>query len=516
MDPLWLGLILVGLVIGFAVGFKLQGVRSQRLRDTDRDRLIEEARREAAAIRETAENEAREHALRDKEKQEQELLSQLHEVKNRERETAKRDGELKVQQQKLTTREQDLGRREKAVKQKEQAAEASSRTVEKGLADAKRLLEQVAGLSQEQAKAQLRDQVIDEARAQAATEVRKVEQETEAVCEERAKRIVVTAISRYAGDYVSERTVSVVQLASDDMKGRIIGREGRNIRALEAASGVDLIIDDTPEAVIISCFNPIRREVARLALTRLIADGRIHPSRIEEVVHRCESEVDAQCKEAGEQATFDLGLHKIHPELIKLLGTLKFRSSYAQNLLQHSVEVGFLSGLMASELGQNVKLARRAGLLHDIGKALDHQVEGAHAEVGAAAAKKYNEPPRVVSAIAAHHGAPAPDSILDHLVHAANDLSGRRPGARREMLASLVKRLEDLEKLAISFTGIRQAYAIQAGREVRVLVEPGKVSDDQALVLAKEIAHKIENELSYPGQVKVNVIRESRASDVAQ
>jgi ribonuclease Y len=308
----------------------------------------------------------------------------------------------------------------------------------------------------------------------------------------------------------------VVQLASDDLKGRIIGREGRNIRTLEAATGVDLIIDDTPEAVIISCFNPVRREVARLALSRLIADGRIHPSRIEEVVKRCEAEVDTLCKEAGEQATFDLGLHKVHPDIIRLLGSLRFRSSYAQNLLQHSVEVGFLAGVMASELGLNVKLARRAGLLHDIGKAVDHQIEGSHADVGAQTAKKYNEQPKIVSAIGSHHGTPAPQTVLDFLVYAANDLSARRPGARREMLASLIKRVDELEKAAMTFAGVKQAYALQSGREVRVLVEPTKVSDDQALVLAREIARKMENELSYPGQIRVNVVRESRATDIAQ
>lgn len=346
--------------------------------------------------------------------------------------------------------------------------------------------------------------------------MRKIEEETADTVEARAKELIVTAISRYSGEYVSERTVSVVQLASDDMKGRIIGREGRNIRALEAATGVDLIIDDTPEAVIISCFNPVRREVARAALTKLISDGRIHPSRIEEVVRKCEREVDLQCKEDGEQAVFDLGLHKVHHELMRMLGSLRFRSSYAQNLLQHSVEVGFLAGLMASEIGGNVKQARRAGLLHDIGKAADHQSEGSHAEVGATFAKKFNESPKVVAAIAAHHGIPAPKNILEHVVQAANDLSARRPGARRETLAGFVKRLEDLEKVATSYNGIKRAYAIQAGREVRVLVDTAKVSDDEAVVLAKELARKIENELSYPGQIRVNVIRESRASDVAR
>ncbi|MFH2006008.1 MAG: ribonuclease Y [bacterium] len=516
MDPLWMVAILVALVLGFATGLKLHTLRSKNKVDADRDRLIEEARGEADAIREAAEHEARETVLREKEKVEQEHAALQQELKNRERELGKRDADLKGQQQRMTKKDKDIARREKSVTQKEQAAESAARNAEARLGEAKQQLELVAGMSREQARVVLKEEVIDEARALAAVEVKKIEEETEAECDARAKSILVTAISRFAGDYVSERTVSVVQLASDDMKGRIIGREGRNIRALEAATGVDLIIDDTPEAVIISCFNPVRREIARMALSRLIADGRIHPSRIEEIARKCEKEVDALCKEDGEQAIFDLGLHKIHPELVKVLGSLRFRSSYAQNLLQHSVEVGFLAGMMASELGVNVKMARRAGLLHDIGKGVDHQQEGSHADVGASVAKKFNEPPRVISAIASHHGQPAPGSINDHLVHAANALSARRPGARREALASFIQRLEDLETLAKSFPGITRAYAIQAGREVRILVDTNMVSDDQTRMLAKEIARKVENDVNYPGQICVNVIRESRATDTAR
>jgi ribonuclease Y len=310
--------------------------------------------------------------------------------------------------------------------------------------------------------------------------------------------------------------VAVVQLPNDDMKGRIIGREGRNIRALEAATGIDLIIDDTPEAVIISCFNPVRREIARLALTRLIADGRIHPTRIEEVVAKCTDEVDQQCKEAGEQAIFDLGLHRVHPELVKMLGRLRFRAAYAQNLLLHSLEVGFLAGVMAGELGLNVKLARRAGLLHDIGKAVDHEIEGPHAVVGAGITKKYGENPKVVQAIAAHHGDEPPQTALDHIVDAANRLSAQRPGARRELLQSYVTRLDDLEKLCLSYPGVGRAFAIQAGREVRVLVENAEVTDEQAILLSKEIARRVESELSYPGQIRIAVIRETRAVDYAK
>ncbi|MFP4454081.1 MAG: ribonuclease Y, partial [Desulfobacterales bacterium] len=328
-------------------------------------------------------------------------------------------------------------------------------------------------------------------------------------------KIMATAIQRYAGDFVAERTVSVVQLPDDEMKGRIIGREGRNIRALEAATGIDLIIDDTPEAVILSGFNPVRREVARLSLLRLIEDGRIHPARIEDVVKKIDQEVEAAIKEAGNQAAFDLGVHGISNELIKYLGRLKFRTSYAQNVLQHSVEVGFLCGAMAAELGLNVKLAKRMGLLHDIGKAIDHEVDGSHAEIGARLAKKHGESPKVVHAIAAHHEDITPESVYDLLVQAADSLSGARPGARKELLENYIKRLEDLEAVAREAKGVANAYAIQAGRELRVIVDGGRMSDDDAVLLSKDIVKKIEEKLTFPGQIKVTVIRETRAVEYA-
>jgi len=337
-----------------------------------------------------------------------------------------------------------------------------------------------------------------------------------AEAEGRSKTIISAAIQRYAGEYVAERTVATVPLPSDDMKGRIIGREGRNIRAIEAATGIDLIIDDTPEAVVISCFNPVRREIARLALTHLIADGRIHPTRIEESVEKATQEVEQQCRDAGEQAILDLGIGRLPPELVRLIGRLKFRSSNAQNLLQHSIEVAILAGAMAAELGLPVKVARRAGLLHDIGKAIDQEAEGPHAVIGAQTARKFGESPRVIHAIEAHHGDVAPTDVIAHLVDAANVLSGQRPGARREMLESYVQRLHDLEKIATSFPGVERAFAIQAGKEVRVIVENSRVSDDQARLLSKDIARRVESDLSYPGQIRIAVIRETRATDYAK
>jgi ribonuclease Y len=382
--------------------------------------------------------------------------------------------------------------------------------------DVQKQLEAVAGMTSEDAKKRLMDTYAEEARHESAKYIKQIEDEARQEADKRSKKILATAIQRYAGDYVSEATVSVVHLPNEDMKGRIIGREGRNIRALEAATGMDLIIDDTPEAVIISGFNPIRREIARLSLEKLIADGRIHPARIEEIVAKTTTELEAAIKEAGEQATFELGIHGIHHELIKYLGRLKYRTSYSQNQLQHAIEVGFLAGSMASELGMNPRQAKRAGLLHDIGKAIDHEVEGSHALIGADLLKKYNESPKIIHAVRAHHEEEKPESILAVLVQAADALSGARPGARREMLETYVKRLDDLETICKSFKGVEKAFAIQAGREIRVLVENTKVTDEAALLLSKDIAGKIEKELTYPGQIKVTVIRETRAVEYAK
>jgi ribonuclease Y len=383
------------------------------------------------------------------------------------------------------------------------------------IAEQKAQLEKISTLTADQAKELLIRAMENEARYEGAKLIKRIENEAKEEADKKAKKIMATAIQRYAGDFVAERTVSVVQLPGDDMKGRIIGREGRNIRAIEAATGIDLIIDDTPEAVILSGFNPVRREIARLSLIKLISDGRIHPARIEDVVKKVEQEVDKAIKEAGEQAAFDLGVHGIHQELIKYLGRLKYRTSYAQNVLQHSVEVGVLCGIMASELGLKEKLARRIGLLHDIGKAIDHEIEGPHAVIGSKLAKKFGEANDVVHAIGAHHEDIPPTSVYALLVQAADGLSGARPGARKELLENYIKRIEELEGIANGFKGVANTYAIQAGREVRVIVNSDKVSDDESILLSRDIAKKIEESLTFPGQIKVTVIRETRSVEYA-
>jgi ribonuclease Y len=509
-------LCVVALVVGGVLGSKLLGKPEAAVPEAERQKLVEAARAEAAEVKRTAALEAKEKALAATGDLERELKERRTELQKSEEALRRREEELAKKQGSLAGKESELERKEKSAAGREQAAEATAKRAEEMLAESRQRLEKLAGLTAEDARKELVAQVIDAAKLEAASEIKRIEDAARSEAEEKSKRILGTAIQRYAGEYVAERTVSVVQLPSDDLKGRIIGREGRNVRALEAATGIDMIIDDTPEAVIISCFNPVRREIAKLALERLIADGRIHPTRIEEVVAKCEGEVEAQCKAAGEQAVFDLGLHKVHPELVRALGRLKFRAAYAQNLLQHSIEVGLLAGIMAGELGLNVKLARRAGLLHDIGKGVDHEVDGSHALVGAQLAKKWNESPQVVAAIAQHHGEEPASSVLSHLVDAANVLSGQRPGARQELLASYVTRLYDLEKLAKGFAGVQNAFAIQAGSELRVLVENAQISDEQSMVLAKDIAKRIEDEATYPGQVRVCVIRETRSIDYAK
>ena len=505
-----------GVFFGGKLGKKAVDPAVVKVLDDQTGVLRAAAEKEAAAIRKAAHVEGQEAALKAKTALDDEQRSRRTELAKREEALTQKERDLDRQKRDAERRLADLDKKERSVDGKVKQAETAVEKAEAAQEAAKKKLEAIAGLSEEQARKKLEEEVKSQAYAAAAGELKRIEDDANEQAAARAKTIVATAIQRYASEFVHERTVAVVPLPSDDLKGRLIGREGRNIRALEAATGIDMIIDDTSEAITISCFNPVRREIARLAIGALVADGRIHPTRIEEVVRKAEKDVEKVCKEAGEQAAFDLGVHRLHPELVKQLGRLKFRQSYAQNVLLHSVEVGYLAGLMAAEIGANVKLARRAGLLHDIGKAVDHEQEGAHSEVGAALARKFGEAPRICQAIASHHGDVAPQSVLDHIVAAANSLSAARPGARREQLASYVKRLEDLELLCQRFAGVEKAFALQAGREVRVMVMNDKISDGEALVLSREIARAIENEAAYAGQVRVVVVRETRASEYAK
>jgi ribonuclease Y len=509
---------IVGLLAGFVVAFWLKGrIVSQKVEAAEKEavKMVEEARHKADTLLKEAEVQTKDTLFKLKSDFDHEARETQLEIKKREARLVQKEEALDRKIEQVELRDQDLTRRERQTQKREQKIEARELEYTTLIDEQKRQLERISGLTADQAKELLIRAMENEARFEAAKLVKKIENEAKEEADKKSKKIMATAIQRYAADYVAERTVSVVPLPNDEMKGRIIGREGRNIRALEAATGIDLIIDDTPEAVILSGFNPVRREVARLSLQRLISDGRIHPARIEDVVKKVGQEVDQTIKEAGEQAAFDLGIHGMNNELIKYIGRLKFRTSYSQNVLQHSIEVGFLSGIMASELGLNTKLARRMGLLHDIGKAIDHEVEGPHAIIGSKLAKKYGESPKVVHAIASHHEDVPPNSVYAYLVQAADGLSGARPGARKELLENYIKRLEDLEKIANEFKGVANTYAIQAGRELRVLVESDKVSDDEAVLLSKDIARKIEESLNFPGQIKVTVIRETRAVELA-
>jgi ribonuclease Y len=478
--------------------------------------VVQEARKEAETIKKEAILQAKDNIFRmkaDFEKESKEIRKELQSLEKR---LLQKEENLEKKSEALDKREGSIAKKEKLLADKERDLEERSLELNRLIEQQRLKLEELSGVSAQEAKEMLIRSIEEEARHEAALMVKRIETEAREQADKKAKEIIALAIQRYAGDYVVEKTVSVVNLPNDEMKGRIIGREGRNIRALEATTGVDLIIDDTPEAVILSGFNPIRREVARLSLERLISDGRIHPARIEEIVDKVTQEIDTAIRDAGEQAAFDVGVHGIDPEIIRLLGKLKYRTSYAQNVLQHSREVAFLCGMMAAELGLNEKQAKRAGLLHDIGKAVDHEVEGPHAVIGADLAKKHGEPPEIVHAIAAHHEDVPAESILAVLVQAADALSGARPGARKELLESYVRRLENLEKIATSFNGVSKAYAIQAGRELRIIVESESVSDADTVLLSRDIAKRIESELTYPGQIKVTVIRETRAVEYAK
>lgn len=513
---IYIGIALV--VGGFISALIRQRMAGNRLASAEKSaaQIIEEARKEADTIRKEATIQAKDEVLEAKSEWEKESRELRKEAQAQERRLLQKEESLDRKLEQVEARDEKLGQKEEALSEQEESLRRKEQNVDELVADQNRRLEEIAGLSTEEAKQQLMEAMESEARHDAAKNIKQIEDEAREAADKKAKEILALAIQRYAGDFVAEKTVSVIPLPTDEMKGRIIGREGRNIRAIEAATGIDLIIDDTPEAVIISGFNPVRREVARLSLERLIADGRIHPSRIEEVVKKAEEEVDTAIRDAGEQATFDVGVHGIHLEVMKLVGRLKYRTSYGQNVLQHSLEVAFLCGIMAAELGINVKQAKRAGLLHDIGKAVDHEIEGSHAVIGADLARKYGESPQIVHALAAHHEDEKPETILAILVQAADALSGARPGARREMLETYVKRLEDLERIGTDFGGVTNCFAIQAGREIRVMVSSDDISDAQSHVLAKDIARKIENEMTYPGQIKVNVIRETRAVNYAK
>jgi ribonuclease Y len=502
--------LLAGAGVGFAVNLLIKG-RAVRKALEDSARRIEDANKKAENIVSDAHLQAKEIIFSAKTQSDTEAKERLKEVSAVEKRIHQREEMIDNKLAQIDKREQEIRKNEQSITDRNRHVETIKTEVENLRQEQIRKLEEISGMDSRQAKQELMQSLESEARHEAAKLLKQIQDEAEAEADKKAKRILSTAIQRYSADVVSARTVSVVNLPSEEMKGRIIGREGRNIRAIEAVTGVDLIIDDTPDAVIVSSFDPIKREIARLSLETLVVDGRIHPSRIEEVVEKVTNEINEGVWESGQQATFELGLHGINPELIKLVGKLKYRTSFSQNVYQHALEVSHLCGIIAAELGVNQKTAKRVGLLHDIGKAVDHEVEGSHAIIGAELAKRYGESNKVVEAIASHHNEAQVNSVYGFLVQAADSLSAARPGARREMLENYIKRLSELESIASSFEGVTKAYAVQAGREVRVMVDVEKVNDEGADLLAKDITKAIEEKLTYPGQIRVMVIRESRA-----
>lgn len=507
-----LACIVVSLAVGVAIGIvyrKKVAEASIGSAKQEATRIVNEAVSKAESVKKEKILEAKDEIHKQRSEVERELRDRRSEVQRQER-------RLNQKEESLDKKTENLEKKEEALAEKVKAAEKKEEEIESLKRSQLDMLERISGFTKEQAKDFLLKALEDDLSHEKAVKIMDYEQKTRDESDTLAREIIATAIQRCAADHSAEATVSVVALPNDEMKGRIIGREGRNIRTLETITGVDLIIDDTPEAITISCFEPVRREVARRTLEKLIADGRVHPARIEELFEKSRKEVEHTIKQAGERAAIDAGVNGIHPELIKQLGKLKFRTSYGQNVLNHSLEVSYIAGLMAAELGADVKLAKRAGLLHDIGKALDHEMEGSHIELGVEYAKKYKENEQVVHAIHAHHGDVEAKTVVACLVQAADAISAARPGARRENLQNYIKRLEKLEEISNSFDGVDKSFAIQAGREIRIMVKPEAVSDDQMVLVARDIAKKIEDELEYPGQIKVNVVRESRAIDFAK
>ena len=523
MDPITIVLLIVAIVIGLVLGFivnRLIASSSSKNAAREAARQVEDAKKQAETLRREAAVEAKDAALRYKQEMEKENKERMREVRSAENRIAQREESLDRRVESLDAREHQLSSLQGQVERRERDVEEAENAIERHREEAQieinQALERAAGMSPQEAKEELLETIHDEVTRESAVIIRDAETRTKAEADKKAREILSLAIQRVAADHSAESTVSTIHIPSDDLKGRIIGREGRNIRSFEQLTGTNLIIDDTPECVTISCFDPVRREIGRVTMENLIADGRIHPARIEEMYDKAVKLVNQRVHEAGEQATFDAGIHDLHPELVNTLGRLRYRTSFGQNVLNHSLEVAYLASVMASELGLDPIPVKRAGLLHDLGKAVDHEVEGSHAVIGADLARRFGERPEIVHAIEAHHNDVEANSVVDVLIQAADAVSAARPGARKETLDAYVKRLEKLEEIANSHKGVERTYAIQAGREVRVMVEPEVVDEAESVVLAHDIAQQIENEMQYPGQVKVVVIRESRAVDYAK